>query len=464
MARKRKQKAERPMRQFKRVDYEASLDQTVTIRDVLPSDHLARFVAKVLALLDLSAFYAHYSAVGGAAYAPEVLLGLLLYGYMTGVFSSRKIEQATRESIPFRYLSGGMHPDHDTLANFRRTFLGEIVEVFAQVLLLAHELGALTLRDISGDGSRIHADASKSHAVSYGHLLELERVLRVEVTELLELGEQADQDTLPAELDVAVEIALREERLQNLEHAREVLEARAKERYAAEQAAHEAKLREREEKEEQTGRKLGGRAPQAPVDSGPRPQDQYNFTDPDSRIMKNSTNQGFDQHYNVQVAVDHESRLIVAHALSNHPTDCGEALPIVDAIPDALGLPETAMFDTGYWSPTNVAELEQRGITPYIATGRDGHHQSWKTRFAEAPEPPPADATPRVKMAYTLRTAIGKKLYALRKSTVEPVIGIIKEVLGFRQFSLRGLVLVAGEWGLVCLAYNLKRLHALVQL
>ena len=198
--------------------------------------------------MDLSAFYARYGAVGGVAYAPEVLLGLLLYGYMTGVFSSRKIEQATRESIPFRYLAGGMHPDHDTLANFRRTFLNEIVEVFAQVLLLAHELGALTLREASVDGSKVHADASKSHAVSYGRLLELEQVLRAEVAELLQLGEHADQGTLPEEMDLAVEIALREKRLSNLEQAKEVLEARAKERYAAEMVAYEAKMRAREEK------------------------------------------------------------------------------------------------------------------------------------------------------------------------------------------------------------------------
>jgi transposase len=452
------------VRQFKRVDYEAALDQTVTIREVLPPDHLARFVSKVLGLLDLSGFYARYGAVGGAAYAPEVLLGLLLYGYMTGVFSSRKIEQATWESIPFRYLAGGMHPDHDTLATFRRTFLDEIVAVFAQVLLLAHELGALTLRDVSVDGSKIHADASKSHAVSYGRLLELEQVLRAEVAELLRLGEAADQEALPAQVDLALEIALREERLRNLEHAQEVLEERAKERYTAEQAAYEAKLRAREEKAEEIGRKPGGRPPEPPIDSGPRPQDQYNFTDPDSRIMKNSTDPGFDQHYNVQVAVDHASRLIVAHTLSNHPTDRGEALSTVAAIPEELGSPNAAVFDNGYWSPNNVAELEQHGITPYIATGRDSHHQSWDARFAQAPEPPAEDASPIVKMAYTLRTAIGKHLYALRKSTVEPVIGIIKEVLGFRQFSLRGLALVAGEWGLVCLAYNLKRLHILVQL
>jgi transposase len=450
-------------RKFRNVDYEKSLDQTVTIRAVLPPDHLAHFIAQVIALLDLSAIYAHYAPVGGEPYAPEVLLGLLLYGYVTGVFSSRKIERATYESIPFRFLSGGWHPDHDTIANFRRTFLAYIVDLFTQVLVIAHELGELKLIDVSVDGSKIHADASKSHAVSYGRLLVLEERLRQEVEALLALGEQADQGAVAMEMDIAFEIELRQKRMLNLEQAKAVLEARAQERDAAEQAAYEAKMQEREEKTTETGRRPRGPAPKPPTATGPRKKDQYNFTDPDSRIMKNSTNQGFDQHYNVQVAVDHESRLIVGHTLSNHPTDRQEAIPTLTAIPSKVGQPEKAALDNGYWSPANVAALEALGIEPYIATGRDHHHQSWHERFAAEPDPPAQDASPLVKMAYKLRTDIGKLIYRLRKSTVEPVIGIIKEVLGFRQFSLRGLEASAGEWGLVCLAYNLKRLHVLLK-
>ena len=448
-------------RRFKMIDYEKSLDQTVTIRDVLPPDHLARFIARVIALLDLSAIYAQYAPVGGEAYAPEILLGLLFYGYATGVFSSRKIEKATYESIPFRFLAGGWHPDHDTIANFRKTFLPEITDLFAQVLVVAHELGVLKLGRISVDGSKIHADASKSHAVSYGRLLQLERRLRVEVEELMALGEKADQEELPEGLDVGFEIALRQERLLNLAQAKAVLEARAQERYEAEKAEYEAKMREREEKAKQTGRKPGGRAPKPPT-AGPQAKDQYNFTDPDSRIMKNSNNKGFDQHYNVQVAVDQDCRLIVGHTLSNHATDREEAIPTVDAIPAEVGKPKAAALDNGYWSPTNVEELERRGIEPYIATGRDSHYQSWQERFAQQPEPPGEEASLIVKMAYKLKTVIGKQIYGLRKSTVEPVIGIIKETLGFRQFSLRGLLAAAGEWCLVCLAYNLKRLHILM--
>jgi transposase len=452
-------------RKFSMVDYEKALDQTITIRDVLPPDHLARFIVWVIALLDVSAIYAKYAPVGGEAYAPEVLLGLLFYGYATGVFSSRKIEKATYESIPFRFLAGGWHPDHDTIANFRKTFLPEITDLFAQVLVVAHELGVLKLGNISVDGSKIHADASKSHAVSYGRLLQLEQRLRAEVEELLALAEKADQQPegtrLPKGMEVEFEIALRQERLLNLEQAKAVLEARAQERYEAEQAEYEAKLRAREEKAKETGRKPGGRAPQPPTASGPEAKDQYNFTDPESRIMKNSTDQGFEQHYNSQVAVDQDSRFIVGCSVSNHVTDQQEAIPTVEAIPAEVGKPTAAALDVGYWSPTNVAGLQERGIEPYIATGRDSHHRSWQERFAEEPEPPPQDASVIVRMAYKLKTDIGQRIYGLRKSTVEPVIGIIKETLGFRQFSLRGLLAVAGEWYLVCLAYNLRRLQAL---
>ena len=449
-------------RRFKMiVDYEKVLDQAITIRDVLPPDHLARFIVKVVSWLDLTAIYARYAPVGGEAYAPEILLALLFYGYATGVFSSRKIEKATYELIPFRYIAGGWHPDHDTIAHFRKTFLGEITDLFAQVLVVAHELGLLKLGNISVDGSKVHADASKSRAVSYGRLLHLERRLRVEVEQLMALGGKAEQEDLPEGLDVEFEIALRQERLLNLAQAKAVLEARAQERHEAEKAEYEAKLREREEKAKRTGCKPRGKAPKPPTAGGPEAKDQYNFTDPDSRIMKNSTDKGFDQHYNVQVAVDQDSRLIAGNTVSNHVNDQGEAIPTVDAIPAAVGKPEAAALDTGYWSPTNVEGLEARGIEPYIATGRDSHHQTWQQRFAREPEPPPPDASLVVKMAHKLKTAIGRQIYGLRKSTVEPVIGILKETLGFRQFSLRGMVAVAGEWCLVCLAYNLKRLHVL---
>jgi len=455
-------------RKFKTVDYEQSGQQKLTIDDCLPADHLARFMVDIVALLDLSAFYAYYAATGGEAIDPKVLLALLLYAYATGIFSSRQIEQATYEVIPFRFLAGGLHPDHSTLAWFRKQFLTEIKLVFAQVLLIAHELGYLTLGNtqytrscISLDGSRIHADASKSKAVSYGRLLQLEARLQQEVEELLALGEQTDVVELPPGLVIDTEVAFRQERLLNLAQAKAILEARAAERYQVEVADYEARLRQRAEKAQESGRKPRGPEPQPPQQSGPRAQDQYNFTDPDSRIMKNSTNGGFDQHYNVQVAVEQENLFVVGNSLSNHPVDTYEAIPTVDAIPPEAGHPKAAALDKIYFAPQNIQDLEARQIEPFIATGREPHHRSWQERFAQTPEPPPDDASPIVKMAYKLQTDLGKAVYGLRKSTVEPVIGIIKEVLGFRQFSLRGLEAAAGEWCLVCLAWNLKRLHKL---
>jgi hypothetical protein len=225
---------------------------------------------------------------------------------------------------------------------------------------------------------------------------------------------------------------------------------------------YDAKVAEREERARQTGRTPRGRAPKPPT-PGSRDKDQYNFTDPDSRIMKHSSTEGFEQDYNAQIAVDQASLLIVGMSLSNHPTDQQEVEPTLDAIPPNLGTPEAAALDTGYFSAANIAVFERREIDPYIATGRDPHHPSWWERFAPVPAPPREDASPKVKMAYKLQTVLGKAIYGLRKCTVEPVIGIIKAVLGFRQFSLRGEMAAAGEWCLVCLAFNLKRLHTLLQ-
>jgi transposase len=449
-------------RKFKTPDYEETLNQTIRLADALPPQHLARFIIDLIAQLDLSRIYERYAPVGGEAMAPEVLLGLLFYGYATGLFSSRKIEKATYESIPFRFIAGGLHPDHDTIANFRKTFLAEIQELFVQILLLAQAAGVLKLGNISLDGSKIHADASKSHAVSYKRLIEIETQLRKEVGELFELGEQVDQGEkqLPEGLILQDEIALREERLAKLAKAKAVLEERAKARYEAEQAEYEAKLREREAKARKHRRKPKGRNPKPP-EPGPRDKDQYNFTDPDSRIMKNSNNEGVDQHYNVQVANDQDSLLIVAQALSNHPNDKQEALPTLDALDPRVGKPQAAAMDNGYFSQPNIEACQTRCIEPYIAIGREAHYQDWGSYFAELPEPPGEEASPKEKMAYQLQTEIGQAIYRLRKCTVEPVIGIIKEVLGFRQFSLRGLWAAAGEWCLVCLAFNLKRMHTL---
>jgi transposase len=447
-------------RQFYRADYEAALDQTVTLREVLPEDHLARFLAREIATWDLTALYAKYADFGGPPFAPELLLGLLVYGYMTGVFSTRKLERATYESIPFRFLAGGFHPDHTTLAIFRQEMLPRVAALLAQVLVQAQDAGVWSLGPISQDGTKLHADASKHAAVSYQRCLELQEQLLTEVTELLRLAQQADQAAVPDGMDVAAEIQRRLERLTQLQRAQQVIEQRAAEREAQEQAAYQAKLDARAERERTTGKKPRGKPPTPPT-PGPRAGDQYNFTDPDSRVMNNSTDQGFDQHFNAQVAVDQGSGLILAATLSNHPNDKEEAVPTLDAIAPEVGTPPAAALDNGFFSEANITAYEERQVSPYIATGKDTHHKSWQDYFAQTPEPPPDDASPTVKMAYALRTEIGRAIYRLRKCTVEPVIGIIKETLGFRQFSLRGLEQATGEWLLVCLAYELRRLYVL---
>jgi len=450
-------------RKFRMPDYETTLNTPIQLGDALPAEHLARFVVEIISQLDLSKIYAGYAERGGEAIAPEVLLGLLFYGYATGEFSSRRIEKASYENLGFRYVGGGLHPDHDTIANFRTTFLAELEDLFVQILMLAQLGGKLKLGNISLDGSKMHADASKSHAVSYGRLIEMEAELRAEVGKLIEWGESADQGDirLPEDLVVQDEITLRKERLENLAQAKAVLEARAKERYAVEKAEYDEKVREREAKTRKHRKRPRGREPKPP-EAGPRDKDQYNFTDPESRIMKNSTNDGFDQHYNVQAAVDQDSLLIVATSLSNHPNDKREAEPTLDALAPRLGKPSAAALDNGFFSEHNILVFEKHGIEPYIATGREAHRKDLNTLLGNTLPVPPNDATPLEKMAYKLSTQIGQAIYRLRKCTVEPVIGIIKEVLGFRQFSLRGLKKVAGEWCLVCLAFNLKRLHILM--
>jgi len=444
-------------------DYETTLSTPIQLGDALGTDHLARFVVDIISQLDLSKIYAGYAERGGEAIAPEVLLGLLFYGYATGEFSSRRIEKASYENLGFRYVAGGLHPDHDTIANFRATFLVELEDLFVQILILAKLAGKLKLGNISLDGSKIHADASKSQAVSYGRLIEMEAELRAEVGKLIEWGESADQGDicLPEDFVVQDEITLRKERLGNLAQAKAVLQVRAKERYAVEKAEYDEKVQEREAKTRKHRKRPRGREPKPP-EAGPRDKDQYNFTDPESRIMKSSTNDGFDQHYNVQVAVDQSSMLIVATSLSNHPNDKQEAEPTLDALSPRLGKPSAAALDNGFFSGHNILALEQRSIEPYIATGREAHHKDLNTLLGSMAPMPPDDATPLEKMAYKLSTKIGQAIYRLRKCTVEPVIGIIKEVLGFRQFSLRGLKKVTGEWCLVCLAFNLKRLHILM--
>jgi transposase len=462
-----------------------------SVDEWLPQRHLARFVAEVIEGLDLRAMTGSYRGSGEASYHPRLLLGLIIYGYATGVFSSRKLERATHDSVAFRFIAANEHPDHDTIANFRRRFLPEIEALFVQVLGVAREMGVLKLGTVALDGTKIHANASRHSALSYEHASKIEAQLKAEVADLLGKAEAADQADVPDGMQMPEELARREKRLAEIARAKAVIEARAKERHAREQAAYEARMAAREAKQAQTGKKPGGRVPQPPVE-GPLPTDQVNLTDEESRIMPilhldtlgvrqpnaKVAGGGFEQCYNAQAAVAADSLLVVAIDVVQAPNDKQQLEPIwrfgtftcrernaeildkLAELPGELGKVGELLADNGYYSEGNVNACAAAGIEPVIAMGREAHHPSLAERFAEDPTPP-ENPTPVEAMRHRLQTKDGKKRYALRKQTPEPVFGIIKSVLGFRQFLLRGLDKVRGEWSLVTMAWNLKRMFAL---
>ena len=420
-----------------------------SLDDWLPEDHLARFILEAIEQLDLSALILRYGGRGSAAYHPEVLLSLLVYGYATGTFSSRKIERATYDSIAFRYLAAGSHPDHDTLANFRRRFLDELADIFLQVLELAGEMKLLKLGTISLDGTKLHANASRHSALSYAHIQALENQLKTEVQELLTLAESADQAETPVGMDLPDEIKRRQDRLLAMAAAKAKIEARARVRFEQDQALYQEKLARRAARMAKTGKKLGGTLPNAPVE-GPTPHDQINLTDEDSRIMR-IPGGAFEQCYNAQAAVDADTLLIVAQGLTQAGNDIQQVAPMLvelKALPASLGKVQVLLGDCGYNSDSNIAACEAAEIEPYLAVARQDHHPGWRSRFAQPPALD-ANATAQQRMAHKLKTEPGRSLYALRKQTVEPVFGIIKSVMGFRQFLLRGKDTVSGEWRLV---------------
>ena len=443
------------IRQFRQADYEAALSETIRIGDQLPPTHLARWLASVLDTLDLTPFYSRYALIGAPPYAPEIILGLLLYGYMTGITSPRAIEQAVQESLPFRFLAANTRPDASTLTRFRSTMLPLVAGIFAQVLARARQEGFVRAHPIvSIDGSKIQANASKHHAVSYQYACRLRDELLAQTADLLAL---ADTD-VPEGMEVTTEILLRLEALEHLDMALAVIEARADHRYQTALAEYQSKIAARAEAAERSGRKPGGRPP-APPSPLPAPGAQYNFTDPESRVMKNSTDKGFNQCYNAQIAVEQTGRFIVGYALSNHPNDKAEATAALDAIPPCVGVPAAAALDTGYFSLHNIEQLEERGTIPLIACRKQVHGLNWE-RFHQPREnaPSPDEASPLERMIFALDTTFGHDIYSRRKSTVEPVFGILKSIQRFRQFSLRGEACAGDELGIVCLAYNLKRL------
>ena len=433
-----------------------------SVQDWLPENHLARFVVDIVSQLDLWPLVSAYAGRGSDAYPPGTLLALLFYGYATGVFSSRKLETATYDSVAFRFITANTHPDHDTIATFRKRFLEELKPLFAQILTIAHTMGVCKLGKISLDGTKVKANASKHKALSWGHACKLEKQIHAEVEALLRQAEQADEKELTEAMSIPDELARREQRLESIARAKAEIQQRASERYAKEKEAYDQKMAERKVKEQASGKKPRGRKPKPPS-PGPQKTDQVNLTDEDSRIMPISGG-GFEQTYNAQAGVDMDSMFIVENHVTQQPNDKQEikpALANLAALPDTLGKVNALAADTGYFSENNVKHCEQEHIKPYIATERNKHNQSLNKRFYQPQQPLPENADPVTTMKHRLKTLEGKKLYAKRKSTVETVFGIIKAVIGFRQFLLRGLESVSGEWDLVCIAYNLKRLHVL---
>ena len=428
---------------------------------------MARFLVDVVSALDLGAVYASYSEKDGrgqAAYAPELMVRLLLYGYATGVYSSRKIQARTYEDIAFRFLSGDQHPDHATIAEFRKRHLEALASLFMQALLLCEKAGLVKLGHVSIDGTKIKANASKHKAMSYKRMNETEARLKQEIDGLLAAAEKMDAeedaqygkdrqgDELPEEL------SRRQSRLKKIGEAKAAMEQEAKEKVAQQRAETEQKLAEREEQERRTGKKKRGRKPEPPDDDKGRPDDtaQRNFTDPESRIMPDGANKGsFVQGYNAQIAVDSASQVIVAAEVTQETNDKKQLLPMIAQIAANLEQkPEKVSADTGYFSEANVTDESVKDVDLYVATGRDKHGVAVET----SSDPRPLGALPKDAMREKLRTEAGRTVYKMRKAIVEPVFGQIKEQRGFRRFSLRGKENVSCEWKLVCAVSNLLKL------
>ena len=451
------------MSKFIVIDRDTAYLLPPSLQDWLSEDHLARFVVEVIDQLDLSGMVAQYAGRGSKAHHPATLVALLVYGYATGVFSSRKIERQSYDSVAFRFIAAGSHPDHDTIATFRRRFLAEIEALFMQVLELAQEMKLLKLGTVCLDGTKIHANASKHSALSHGHIERIEAQLRAEVQELLALAEAADKSDVPEGVVLPDEIKRREDRIHVMAAAKDKIALRAAERHQREKQDFDEKIAAREAKQAQSGKRPGGKAPRAP-EPGPSVADQVNLTDEDSRIMPLSGG-GFEQAYNAQAALDAETMLVVATRLTQAPNDKEQVLPMLEllsqpSLPAGAGTIATLIADTGYCSQANIKACEAAGIEPLIAVARQAHHPDWRERFSE-PQRLSPDASVVETMAHKLKTKAGRTRYALRKQTVEPVFGIIKSVMGFRQFLLRGIDQARAEWSLVCMAWNLKRMAVL---
>jgi transposase len=448
---------------FVNVDHDSPLLLPPDLRDWVEADHMVHFIMDAVDALDLSAARVNERGTGSAQYPPSMMLTLLIYCYATGTFSSRRIETLTYENVAVRYLSADTHPDHDSICKFRRENKELLSSSFHQVLELAANADVLQVGDltVAVDGTKILANASKHSAMSYDHVEKQMKLAEEQIEELLAKAEDADSTPLQDGLSVPEEIKRREDRLAKLKVAKKVMEERAKQRFEEEKAEYEAKLAQRQAKEEATGRKSRGKKPKPPQE-GPRPKDQYNFTDPESRIMKDGGS--FEQCFNAQAAVEVDTMLVVGQHVCNAPNDKQQLEPTLNCVSPVVDEVSKGLADSGYYSEAAVVAVENgdAGPTVYAAIKRHGHGRSVQQleEHEDPPAPPPGASVAEI-MAHRLETKAGKELYGLRKQTVEPVFGIIKEALGFRRFLMRGLEKVNLEWTLVTTSYNLKRLFNL---
>jgi len=451
------------------IDRQTPMFLPCDLREWVPSDHIVHFILDAVEQLPTEHFHVNDRGTGSEQYPPGMMLALLIYCYATGRFGSRTIEAATYSDVAVRYLCANYHPDHDSICAFRVANKVAFQAAFVSVLQLARQLRLTQVGTVSIDGTKIQANASKHAAVSYERAGEMIEQLELEVKELMERAEQAEAKESQETLDIPTELARRDKRVAALKQARAVIEERAKELAAAQQPEYEAKQAARQAQRE-AGKKPRGKEPSPPSEQ-PDPKAQYNFTDPDSRIMKAGNGQHFEQTYNAQAAVD-QAMLIVGERVSVAANDKQELVPTAAAIsPVVVEEVKAVLVDSGFYSAEAVQAVEEKpegtptGVTVYAAVEKLSHH---KTVADLLPQPEPAalgqEATAKEIMAHRLKTEVGKALYKLRKQTVEPVFGIIKEVMGFRRFTLRGREKVSLEWTLVCVSYNLKRMFALKNL
>jgi len=448
---------------FVNIDHDTPMLLPPDLRDWVMPGHMVHFIMDAVDALDLSLARINQRGTGHAQYPPTMMLGLLIYCYATGTFSSRRIETLTFENVAVRYLTGDTHPDHDSICKFRRENKELLSHAFHQVLELAARARVLQVGDITVaiDGTKILANASKHCAVSYGHAVEQMKLAGEQITQLLQKAEDADSTPLQDGLTIPEEIKRREDRIAKVSVAKQAMEARAKERFIEEQAAYQEKLAARQTKQQSTGKKPPGKAPEPPKE-GPRDKDQYNYTDPESRIMK--VRGGFEQSYNAQAAVEVTTMLIVGAQVTDQANDKQQLVPTLAAVSPVINQVGNVLVDSGYYSENavQIVESEDPSTTVYAALKRQSHGRSVaQLEVRDDPPPPPSDAPVAQRMAHRLDTAAGKQLYGLRKETVEPVFGIIKQAIGFRQFLLRGKEKVSLEWILVSTSYNLKRLFNL---